>query len=91
MHKDNFVNSMKIFYVAVSVDHDGTQGLIAMVNKEGIIPCINSLVGPSEEDLKAIKKYCQEASDSSGRAVKIIKFTNPQIIEEYLPGKPNES
>jgi hypothetical protein len=88
-NKDNFVSKMTEFFVGVSVDRDGSEGMIACVKPDRFPPMIQSMCGPSQNDLQEIKDYCQEAANESNRKVRIIKFTVREVVEEYLPKRAN--
>jgi hypothetical protein len=88
-HKDNFVPKMEEFFVAVSVDRDGSEGVLAFAKPNRFPPVVQVMCGATKEDLQSIKEYCQKVADEANRKVRVIKFSAREVIEEYLPKGSN--
>lgn len=83
-NKKNMVDYMQEFFVAVGVDDQGKEGVLATVNTENVVPVINSMIGATEEDLRSIKKQCQKISNELNLSVKIIRFTSKTIHKNIM-------
>jgi nitrogen regulatory protein PII-like uncharacterized protein len=87
--KENFVKKAKDFYVAVAVDKDGSEGVIAMVDFNRFPPMEKPLMGASEEDRDAIMKAAKDASENAVMKIRVLKYTQVEVYAEFIPKKLN--
>jgi hypothetical protein len=87
--KDNFVKKATEFYLAVSVDMNGNEGVVAMIDLNRYPHVEKPLMGVSIEDKEAILKAAENASHEAAVKIRVLKYTRCEVIAEFLPKKLN--
>lgn len=85
----NFVPQAKEFFLAVAVSNEGNEGVIAKIDLGRFPPVEKPLMGATEEDRKAIFESAKEAAKQSGLVVRILKYTQCEVIETFYPDGMN--
>lgn len=83
-HKENY-STMDDFYIGVSVDEDGKEGLIAVGKTEAFHTVINPMVGGTPQDKMAVMEAGNSISKQLRRKVRIIRFSQREILKEFTP------
>jgi len=73
------------FYVAVAVDDNGKEGLVAWVEHQGERVFINSMIGGSPQDKKRILDSANETAKRTGLKIRVIQFSARNVILEATP------
>lgn len=81
--EENFVDEADEFYIAVYVDSNGKEGLIAQIDLSHFPPIEKSLIGATIEDRDEIIKSAEKISNEGGLKVKIIRFSKREVIKEF--------
>lgn len=81
--KENFVGAMKEFFVAIVIDENGREGVVAQIDLNRYPLIEKALMGASQSDKEAILKAAPDCAKKSGMKVKVLRFTQPEIIAEF--------
>lgn len=87
--KENFVKKAVEFYVAVAVDKDGSEGVIAQIDFNRFPPIEKPLMGASIEDRDAIMQAAEAASHHAVMKIRVLKYTLCEVYAEFVPMKLN--
>lgn len=76
-----FDNLTKIttMFAYLSVDHQGNEGIIAIQDKNAIIPMVASHIELMDEFRDHVKKTAKESKNK----IKLVRFSNREELEEY--------
>jgi len=85
----NFVKKAAEFYVAVAVNKDGHEGVVAQIDLERFPPIEKALIGATKQDLEAIKKAAENAAKEHGIRIRVLKYTMSEVIAEFVPSDLN--
>lgn len=80
----NYAN-FEDFYVAVVVNEEGKEGLVACAQPSPAGVVINSMIGGTQQDKEAILKWSDEVAQITRRKVRVIRFHGREIIKEINP------
>lgn len=85
----NFVRKADEFFIAVAIDANGNEGVVAEIdfNRHPLIE--KPLMGVSIADRDAIIKSAQRASNQSEMKIRILRYKVSDVICEIVPEKLN--
>jgi hypothetical protein len=75
------MNEVKHIYAFIA---DGEDGFCAMQIDNQHFPMVTA--GRSEETLAAMKRAAPHVAKIAGRPIRLIKFTNAEEVEVFMPG-----
>lgn len=87
--KENFVKKATEFYVAVAVDRDGSEGIIAQIDLGRFPPVEKAMMCASIEDRDAIMKAAEQASKDAVMEIRVLKYTKVEVYAVFKPMKLN--
>lgn len=74
---------IKELFAFISIDQDGNEAICAFKFEDNWMPLVTA-------DKKKVKSFCQISktiAKKSNTIVRFIKFSNPELLEEYIPAK----
>lgn len=84
---ENFQGKVKEFFLAVAVDEDGTEGVVAQLDLGRFPPVEKPLMGATQKDKESIIEAAQNGADQAGIVIRLLRFTNCEVIKEFRPTK----
>lgn len=86
---ENFVKRAKEFYVAVAVNADGHEGVVAHIDLQRFPPVEKPLMGATIADRDSIIELARKASKEAQIKIRVLKYTACEVIEEFVPSHLN--
>ena len=81
--KENFVSKIDEFFLAISVDENGNEGVVAQVDLTSFHLCEKPLMGASKSDKEAILEAADKLSKQHEVKIKVLRFTHVETIAEF--------
>lgn len=81
--EENFISKIHEFFLAIAINKDGKEGVIAQIYHSDIFPVEQPLMGSSKADKEDILKKAKRCAKDSGMKVRVLRFTKCETIAEF--------